>query len=440
MGIGGAFIMPSTLSVLTNSFPNAKERAKAIGIWAAVSGLGIVFGPTIGGWLLEHFWWGSVFLVNVPVALAGMVAGYWLVPESRDPAAPRVDIVGAALSVVGLTALVWAIIEAPSRGWTSGAVLAGFGLAVLVLASFAAWEMRVAHPMLNLRYFANPRFAAACLSVTLVFFAMFGMVFFLAQYLQFVLGYSPLAAGQRLIPVATLVLGAPIGIKLSERIGSKVVVVAGLSIVAGALWLLSTTTTSTGYGRVAEVLMLIGFGMGAVMAPATEAIMGALPRAKAGVGSAVNDTIRQIGGALGVAVLGSILSSVYGDRLGGTIDGQPVPGRRRTGSAGLWRLPRTYPDRPVPHWPTRPVPRSSTAWTPHSWWPAASPPPAPCSPWSGYRLTAHLTPRPLPRKRRSQPIGSSNRSPDLPQARTAARPDHGRPPSVTVSTDIQRRG
>jgi hypothetical protein len=185
--------------------------------------------------------------------------------------------------------------------------------------------------MLNLRYFANPRFAAACLSVTLVFFAMFGMVFFLAQYLQFVLGYSPLAAGQRLIPVATLVLGAPIGIKLSERIGSKVVVVAGLSIVAGALWLLSTTTTSTGYGRVAEVLMLIGFGMGAVMAPATEAIMGALPRAKAGVGSAVNDTIRQIGGALGVAVLGSILSSVYGERLGGTIDGQPVPGAAKDG-------------------------------------------------------------------------------------------------------------
>jgi EmrB/QacA subfamily drug resistance transporter len=345
MGVGGAFIMPSTLSVLTNSFHDAKERAKAIGVWAAVSGLGIVFGPTIGGWLLGHFWWGSVFLVNVPVALAGLVAGYWLVPESRDPKAPRVDVVGAVLSVIGLTALVWSIIEAPSRGWTSGTVLAGFGFAAVVLTGFAAWEMRVAQPMLNLRYFRNPRFAAASLSVTLVFFAMFGTVFFLTQYLQFVLGFSPLGAGQRILPIATMVLGAPIGIKLNERIGTKIVVTGGLMMVASALWLMSTTTTHSGYGHVAVVLALLGFGMGTVMAPATEAVMGALPKANAGVGSAVNDTTRQVGGALGVAVLGSILSSVYTGRLGDTVAGQPVPGVAKDGLAGALTVAAQLPER-----------------------------------------------------------------------------------------------
>jgi EmrB/QacA subfamily drug resistance transporter len=345
MGIGGAFIMPSTLSVLTNSFRDARERAKAIGIWAAVSGLGIVFGPTIGGWLLEHFWWGSVFLVNVPVVVIGLIAGHWLVPESRDPSAPRLDIGGAVLSIVGLTALVWSIIEAPTRGWTSAAVLTGFAFAMVVLGGFAVWEIRVAQPMLNLRYFRNPRFAAASLSVTLVFFALFGTMFFLSQYLQFVLGFSALQAGQRIIPVATLVIGAPIGIRLTERIGAKLVVAGGLTLVATALWILSTTGTHSGYGQVAGVLALLGFGMGTVMAPATEAVMGALPKAKAGVGSAVNDTTRQIGGALGVAILGSILSSAYRSRLGETIAGYPVPTVAKDGVAGALAVAAHLPDR-----------------------------------------------------------------------------------------------
>jgi EmrB/QacA subfamily drug resistance transporter len=345
MGVGGALIMPSTLSVLTNSFRDAKERAKAIGIWAAVSGLGIVFGPTIGGWLLEHFWWGSVFLVNVPVVVAGLIAGIWLVPESRDPAAPRLDIVGALLSIVGLTALVWSIIEAPTRGWTSTAVLGGFAFAAAVLGAFAVWETRVAEPMLNLRYFRNPRFAAASLSTTLVFFALFGTMFFLSQYLQFVLGFSALQAGQRVIPVATLVVGAPIGIKLTERIGAKIVVAAGLTVVATALWILSTTGTQSGYGEVAWVLALLGLGMGTVMAPATEAVMGALPKAKAGVGSAVTDTTRQIGGALGVAVLGSILSTAYRSRLGDTLAGHPMPKAAQDGVGGALAVASHLPDR-----------------------------------------------------------------------------------------------
>src|SRR3954453_3834743 len=262
MGIGGAFIMPSTLSVLTNTFTDAKERAKAIGIWAGASGLGIVLGPTLGGWLLEHFWWGSVFLVDVPIALLGIVAGFWLVPESRDPAAPRIDVGGALLSVAGLSALIWSIIEAPGRGWTSPSILTGFAVAGLLLAGFARYETRLAEPMVNLRYFRDRRFAAGSGSVTLLSFALFGTIFFLSQYLQFVLGYSALEAGQRVIPVATLVLGAPLGIKLAQRVGDAVVIPFGLGLVAGALALLATTSTDTGYGRIAVVLSMIGFGMG----------------------------------------------------------------------------------------------------------------------------------------------------------------------------------
>jgi EmrB/QacA subfamily drug resistance transporter len=347
MGIGGAFIMPSTLSVLTNTFTDAKERAKAIGIWAAASGLGIVLGPTMGGWLLERFWWGSVFLINVPIAILAIVAGFWLVPESRDPAAPRIDLGGAVLSITGLSTLIWSIIEAPQRGWTSTSVLTGLALALLLLVGFAWYESRVAEPMLNLGYFRDRRFAAGSVSVTLLFFALFGTIFFLSQYLQFVLGYSALQAGQRIIPVATLVLGAPIGIKLSERIGDRIVIPFGMGLVAAALALMATTSTGTGYGRIAIALSMIGFGMGLAMAPATEAVMGSLPKDKAGVGSAVNDTTRQIGGALGVAILGSILSSSYGDRLLSQLaeqaPGQPVPDGALGGIGGALGIAARLP-------------------------------------------------------------------------------------------------
>ena len=334
MGIGGALIMPSTLSVLTNSFTDPKERAKAIGIWAAVSGLGIVLGPTLGGWLLGHFWWGSVFLVNVPVVIIGIVAGFWLIPESRDPAAPRIDVGGAVLSIAGLSTLIWSIIEAPTRGWTSTSVLTGFAAAAVLLVVFVKHESRIDQPMLNLGYFADRRFAAGCVSVTLLFFALFGTIFFLTQYLQFVLGYSALEAGRGLIPVATMVIGAPLGIKLCEVLGERVVIPAGLLLVAGALGLLATTSMESGYGLVAMFLSIAGLGMGLAMAPATEAVMGSLPRDKAGVGSAVNDTTRQVGGALGVAILGSILTSAYGSRLTEGLAGQPVPEAARHGLAG----------------------------------------------------------------------------------------------------------
>jgi MFS transporter, DHA2 family, multidrug resistance protein len=325
MGLGAAFIMPSTLSVLTHVFRDPTERAKAIGIWAAVAGLGIVVGPALGGWMLQHYWWGSVFLINAPVALTALAAGWWLVPDSRDPSAPRIDLTGAVLSTVGLATLVWGIIEAPARGWTSGASVTALLVAGVLLGVFAWWETRTSHPMLNLAFFADRAFSSAALAITMVFFALFGSIFFLTQYLQFVLGYDPLAAGQRIMPIATLIIAAPAAVQVAQRIGFKIVIAGGLCTVASALLLLSRTATDDGYGHLAIVLMLLGAGMGMTMAPATHAVMSSLPTANAGVGSAVNDSVRQIGGALGVAVLGSILSSSYTRHLPDSAAGIPIP-------------------------------------------------------------------------------------------------------------------
>ncbi|HUP14730.1 MAG TPA: DHA2 family efflux MFS transporter permease subunit [Acidimicrobiia bacterium] len=324
MGIGGALIMPSTLSIITNVFSGA-ERGRAIAAWAAVSGLGIVGGPVLGGWLLEHFWWGSVFLVNVPIVLVAVLAGYFLVPESKDPNATPLDPVGAGLSIAGLSALVYAIIEAPANGWTDPLILAGFAIAALLLGWMVWWELRTPHPMLQMSFFRNPRFSAASASITLVFFAMFGTVFLIAQYLQFVLGFSPFEAGLRVMPVATLIVAAPLSARLTEKLGSKIVVTTGLVIVAIALTVISGVEVDGGYGRVALALSIMGFGMGMTMAPATDSIMGSLPLAKAGVGSAMNDTTRQVGGALGVAVLGSVLASTYSAAMTPLVTALPSP-------------------------------------------------------------------------------------------------------------------
>ncbi len=323
MGIGGAVIMPSTLSIVSNVFP-AEERGRAIGIWAGFSAIGIAVGPVLGGWLLENFWWGSVFFINVPVIVVAVVAGVFLVPDSRDPAATPLDPIGAALSTLGLAALTYALIEAPSHGWTSGIIVGSFAAAVVLLVAFVFAELRLRHPMMDVRLFENRRFTAASISTALVFFALFGVLFFLTQYLQFVLGYGTLEVGVRLIPVAaSLMIAAPLSARLAERLGTKAVVTAGLVLVSTGLGLLATASMTSGYGLVASSLVVVGLGMGATMAPATEAIMGALPRARAGVGSAVATTLRQVGGVLGVAVLGSLLSSVYGARLTDTLQGLP---------------------------------------------------------------------------------------------------------------------
>jgi len=323
MGIGGALIMPATLSILTNVFP-AEERGRAIGIWAGVSGLGIAIGPIVGGWLLSHFWWGSVFLVNVPVVIVALVAGRMIVPNSKDPSPSALDPVGAVLSIVGLVSLVYGIIEAPSHGWTSTQTLATLGFSVIVLVAFAIWELRSDHPMLDVTFFENARFTAANISIVLVFFALFGSLFFLTQYLQFVLGYDALQAGIRVAPLAlVLMVGAPIAGRLTARLGNKVLVSAGMATVAVGLWYMGTLSVTSGYGHVVISLLILGLGMGTAMVPATESIMGSLPLAKAGVGSAMNDTTRQIGGALGVAILGSIFASSYATHIVSSLRGLP---------------------------------------------------------------------------------------------------------------------
>ncbi|HMM40827.1 MAG TPA: MFS transporter [Thermomicrobiales bacterium] len=315
MGVGGAFIMPATLSILVNVFPR-EERPKAIAIWAATAGLGVPLGPVIGGWLLEHYWWGSIFLINVPIIAAAIVGAFLFVPESKDPEVSRLDPVGAVLSIGGLAALLYAIIEAPNVGWLAGQTLGWGAVAAVLLGAFAVWELRRDRPMLDLRLFRNPRFSAASIAITLVFFAMFGTLFFLTQYLQFVLGYSTLETGVRVTPVVLGIgSGVGIGTRLAAKIGTKIVVAVALGIVALGLLNLSTVSDGSGYQTVLISLLILGFGMGGAMSPATDSIMGAVPEANAGVGSAVNDTTRQVGGALGVAILGSLLATSYSNAI-----------------------------------------------------------------------------------------------------------------------------
>jgi EmrB/QacA subfamily drug resistance transporter len=334
MGIGGAFIMPSTLSILTATFPS-EERGKAIGIWAGVSGLGIAIGPVSGGWLLEHYEWGAIFLVNLPVVVVALIAGRFLVPESRDESSPPLDIGGFTLSFAGLTALVWGLIEAPSRGWTDPLVLASFIAAAVILTLFVVWERRVAHPMLEIALFRNPRFSASSAAISLAFFALFGTIFFLTQYLQDVRGYSALEAGLRTMPVALgLILGGPLSARFTARFGLRTVVPAGLTVVAAALWMFSFVDAGSTYWLIAGALIALGFGMANAMAPATDAIMGSLPEAKMSVGSAINDTTRTTGGTLGVAVLGSLLASGYRDGMASL----PVPEFARDSLGGALAL------------------------------------------------------------------------------------------------------
>ena len=315
MGIGGAFIMPSTLSLLTNIFP-ANERGRAIGVWAGVSGLGIAIGPLLGGFLVDHVSWHAVFTVNLPIAAVAIAAGAWLIPTSRDPEAPHLDLLGAGLSIAGLGALVYTLIEAPGNGWASAHTLLGFAISAVILGLFVWRESNAESPMLDVSFFKNPRFTAASLAVTLTFFAMFGFSFLLTQYFQFVLGYSAAATGVRMLPMAiTIMIVAPMSARFVERLGTKVVVAFGLALVTIAMALHASLTVDSSYFEVAWRMVLLAVGMALTMAPATESIMGSLPLAKAGVGSAVNDTTRQVGGALGVAILGSVLSSVYGSKV-----------------------------------------------------------------------------------------------------------------------------
>jgi EmrB/QacA subfamily drug resistance transporter len=315
MGLGGAFVMPGTLSILSGVFP-AEERPGAIGAWSAVAGIGIVVGPTLGGLLLDHFSWGSVFWINVPLVAAALVGVAVVVPELAGRERHPLDPIGALLSVAGLAALVDAVIEAPNRGWLSPTTLVETLAALAVIGGFIVWELRAAHPMINIRVFANRAFSGAAGAVALTFFALFGSLFALTQYLQLVHGYSALGAGVRALPFG-LAMGAvsPLSNLAARRFGVRVVIPSGLAFMGGGLLWLAQVAPTTPYLRLVGAVILMGAGMGLVMAPASATIMGSLPAHQAGVGSAVNDTVREVGGALGVAVIGSLVSAGYRSHL-----------------------------------------------------------------------------------------------------------------------------
>jgi EmrB/QacA subfamily drug resistance transporter len=333
MGVGAALIFPATLAIITNVFVDAKERAAAIGIWAATAGVAVAAGPIAGGWLLENYWWGSVFFVNVPVAAIAIMGTVKFVPESRDRATPPLDVGGLVLSIGAITTLVYTIIEAPEWGWASGATLTGFAAAALVVGLFVRWELAVAHPMLPVRIFRNLRFSAASVSVTSAFFALFGFVFLVTQYFQLIRGYGPLEAGLRTIPVAIAIAVASVtSPRLAERFGTTRVVATGLGAMAVAFTWVSVASVSTPYEEIVGQMILLGGGLGMTTAPATESIMGSLSADKAGIGSAVNDTTRELGGTLGVAIVGSVFTSVYAGALadGPVTQSLPVAARDAT--------------------------------------------------------------------------------------------------------------
>jgi MFS transporter, DHA2 family, multidrug resistance protein len=327
MGIGAAAVLPATLSIISNVF-DPRERGKAIGVWAGAVGLGVAIGPIVGGLLLEHFWWGSVFMINVPVVLAGILAVSFIVPDSRDPRPGRIDVPGVLLSIAGLVALAYGIIEIGERGLRSPYAWGPLVAAVAILTGFVLLERRLAHPSLDVRLFRNPRFSAAVAATGLVFLAAMGTFFFLAFYLQLVRGYSPLQAGLTATPFAAAqLLVAPASASMVRRYGPKAVCAVGMTLVVFSLAGLAMVEADTPTWVLGVIFFVQGAGMASVIPPATESIMSSVPREKAGVGSAVGNTVRQVGGALGVAILGSVISAVYRNRIGDHLTGLPPAAR-----------------------------------------------------------------------------------------------------------------
>lgn len=312
LGVGAAVIMPSTLSLVTATFPE-KERSQAIALWAATFGMGVGLGPLIGGLLLERFEWGAVFLVNLPVIAVALVGGQFLLPESRDETAPKIDLPGVLLSITGLFALVYAIIKAGEDGWLAQEVIIAFAAAGVLLGVFALWESITQTPMLPLRFFKNLSFTGANTALAFIMFSMFGSVFFLSQYLQTVLGYSALESGVRLLPLSfTLAFTAAMSARVSRRIGVKYTVALGVLIAAGGLFYMSQAyEVGSSYGTILIGMLIMSSGLGMAVSPATDSVMGSVPQSKAGIGSAMNDTTRELGGAMGVAILGTLMNHQY---------------------------------------------------------------------------------------------------------------------------------
>ena len=327
MGIGAALVFPATLAIITNVFTDPVERAKAIGVWSAVSGAAVAFGPVMGGLLLEHFWWGSVFLINVPIVAIALGLGARLVPTSKDPSGHHIEPLGFLLSIAMIGLLVYTVIEGPHRGWASATTLGSFAATAVLLAAFIAWELHVANPLLDVRTFKNARFSAGSSAIFVAFFALFGFTFLVTQYFQYVRGYSTLSSGLHTLPFAIGAgVTAPSAARLALRFGTKRVVSWGLCSMAIGLVIASQMTPGSGYWSViVPSMLLLASGLACVTSPATEAVMGSVTREKAGVASAVNDTAREVGGTLGVAVVGSVFASLYGPKILDNLAGLPIP-------------------------------------------------------------------------------------------------------------------
>ena len=324
MGVGGAMIMPATLSIIVDVFPRG-ERARAIAIWSAAAGIGVPLGMVVGGWLLEHFWWGAIFLINIPLGIAIMGAGAVLVPNSKDPAPRKIDLVGALLSTAALSILVYTIIEAPERGWLDTIVVTGFIGALALGIAFVLYELRTDPPMLDVRFFKNLRLSSGAVAVSFSFLALLGTIFLFTQYLQFVQGYGPLGTGIRMVPLALgFMVGSGASDRLVVKLGSKRVVAGGLLLIGLTMASFTLLDTETAYWIIGTGLFALGAAMGATMAPATDAVMGSVPEANAGVGSALNEVTRMVGGALGVGILGSILNSGYSSNIASASTGLPA--------------------------------------------------------------------------------------------------------------------
>jgi len=315
MGMGAAIMLPVAFAVLSALFGPA-ERGRAVSLLVMGLGVGIPLGPIIGGYLLDHFWWGSIFLINVPIAILGALAIAFLLPESRDPSPRRPDVLGAVLSTSSLTTLVYGLIEAPTRGWSDAVTLGTITAGLLLLVLFVAWELHVSDPMIDLHLFGRPQFLWASLAGVLVTFGMLGLLFAVPQYLQFVTGHDALGTGLRLLPlIGGLVVGAPAGERLAARAGYRVPVAAGLAVLAAGVATGAFTDLQSSYGFVAAWLATAGLGIGMALAPAMDAVLDALPTEQAGAGTAITMTLRQTGGALGVALLGSLLAEGYAGRV-----------------------------------------------------------------------------------------------------------------------------
>ncbi|MDI9972827.1 MFS transporter [Rhodococcus sp. IEGM 1307] len=326
MGVFAAAVFPATLALVINIFTDVRERALAIAAWTAMAGFAIAIGPMAGGWLLEHFSWHSVFWINVPIAVVAAAATLLLVPESRASVIGRMDLVGIAASITGITVLVWAIIEAPHHGWTSFVTVGAVAVSIAVLVGFVRWELRTEHPVLDLRLFRNRRFSLPALAIAIGYFSMFGFLFLITQYFQGVREYTPFEFGVASLPFAVSVaVGAPVATLLAQRIGTTPVIVFGLLLTGVGLYLGGQVAVDSSYlTDVLPSMVSMALGLAIVQGPATESVMASLPLDEAGAGSAVNDTTREIGGTLGVAVLGSIVASYYATTMSPLLDRIPA--------------------------------------------------------------------------------------------------------------------